>query len=166
MAQREYRAALALDAFYTPARINLADLLRNTGRESDGEALLREGLAADGADAGLHHALGLSLVRAHRLPEAIGHLQRASELAPTSARYAYVYAIAMDSAGRRPAAIERLRANAVAHPADRDTLLALVDLLRESGNRPAALRYARDLSELLPGDPTVATLIESLQPGP
>ena len=165
-AEREYRAALALDVFYTPARINLADLLRNTGRESDAEALLREGLAADGGDAGLHHALGLSLVRAHRLPEAIGHLQRASELAPSSARYAYVYAIAMDSAGRRPAAIERLRANAAAHPADRDTLLALVDLLRESGNRPAALRYARDLGELLPGDPTAATLIESLQPGP
>ena len=56
--------------------------------------------------------------------------------------------------------------NAAAHPADRDTLLALVDLLRESGNRPAALRYARDLGELLPGDPTAATLIESLQPGP
>lgn len=165
-AEREYRASLAVDAFYTPARINLADLLRSTGRESEAEALLREGLRADGADAALHHALGLSLVRAHRLPEATVQLERASELAPESARYAYVHAIALDSAGRRPAAIARLRANAAAHPADRDTLLALVDLLRETGDRPAALHYARDLAALLPGDPAVAALIDSLREGP
>jgi tetratricopeptide (TPR) repeat protein len=165
-AEREYRAALALDAFYTPARINLADLLRTAGRESEAETLLREGLKADRADAALHHALGLSLVRAHRLPEAIVHLQRASELAPGSARYAYVHAIALDSSGQRPAAIARLRATATAHPADRDTLLALVDLLREAGNRPAALRYAENLAVLLPGDPTVAALVDSLREGP
>jgi tetratricopeptide (TPR) repeat protein len=162
-AEAEYRAAIRLDPAYGPARVNLADLYRALGREPDGEKVLRDGLAASPADAALHYALGLALVRAKRLPAATAALRRAAELAPASARYTYVYAIALNSAGQRAAALRLLRDNERRHPADRDTLLALVNLLSEQGDHRGALGYANELAELLPGDPSVAALLESLQ---
>ncbi len=96
-AEASYRAALRLDPGYLPAVVNLADLFREQGREADGEALLRQALRAAPDDASLHHALGLLLVRTHRLAEALPELARAVELAPGERRYAYVFEAAIQS---------------------------------------------------------------------
>jgi predicted CXXCH cytochrome family protein len=93
-AEAEIRAALALDALFVPAWVNLADLMRMHGREADAESALREGLARAPSDATLHHALGLSLVRQKKNDEALRELKRATELDPGNARFAYVYGIA------------------------------------------------------------------------
>jgi len=77
-----------------PAWANLADLMRMQGREADAEAALRDGIARAPADATLHHALGLSLVRQKKNDEALRELKRATELAPGNARFAYVYGVA------------------------------------------------------------------------
>ncbi len=150
-AERELRAALALDPSFTPARVNLADLYRATGRDDAGEQELRAGLAAYPRDAALHHALGLRLVRAGEPAAALESLRRAAELAPDSPRYAYVHAIALNSAGRTREALDVLRASQRRHPADPDTLAALVDLLGREGAE--ADRYARVLSALFPAPP-------------
>ena len=163
-AEAEYRTAIRLDPTFTPAWVNLADLYRALGRESDAQRVLHDGLAALPADAALHHALGLTLVRAKRLPEATTELRRAAQLAPGSARYTYVYAVALNSAGQRAEAMRLLRENERRHPADRDTLIALVDLLRGQGDRRGALAYANGLAELMPDDPSAAALIQSLKP--
>jgi Flp pilus assembly protein TadD len=63
-AEGEYKAALRLSRQYTPAAINLADLYRHQGREADGESVLRAAADAVPQDAGVHHALGLALIRA------------------------------------------------------------------------------------------------------
>ena len=81
---------------YGPAAANLADLYRQLGRDADAESVLRKALEASPRDAGLHHALGLTLVRLKRQDEAIAELARAAELEPDRARYAYVYAIGLD----------------------------------------------------------------------
>jgi predicted Zn-dependent protease len=57
-AKIEYKAALRLSPQFTPAAINLADLYRQLGRETDGEAVLRTAIAESPNDAGLHYALG------------------------------------------------------------------------------------------------------------
>ena len=82
---------------YAPAAINLADLYRSLGRDAEGEGVLRAALAASPRDAGLHHALGLTLTRLKRRDEALAALRRAAELAPEQPRYAYVYAVALHS---------------------------------------------------------------------
>jgi Flp pilus assembly protein TadD len=96
-AEAAYRGALRLDPAYAPAFVNLADLYREESREGDGEALLRQGLRAAPDDAGLHHSLGLLLIRTGRLGAALPELARAVELAPGEARYAYVYEAAIQS---------------------------------------------------------------------
>lgn len=99
-AERAYREALALDPDWVPAYANLSDLYRQTGRDAQGERLLLEGLARQPEAAALHHSLGLLKVRERNLPAALASLKKAMELAPEDTRFRYVYAVALDSAGR------------------------------------------------------------------
>jgi predicted CXXCH cytochrome family protein len=162
-AEIEYRAAIRLSAQYAPAAVNLADLYRSLGRESDGESVLRGALAASPGDAGLHHALGLSLVRLKRSDEALGELGRAAELAPELARYSYVYAVALHSAGRRGDAILALKETVARHPHDRDALSALIAFNRDAGDLVSALDYAERLARLTPTDANLSALIKALR---
>ncbi len=162
-AQAEYRAALRLSPQFVPAAINLADLYRGIGREAEAEAVLRTALDTSPRDAGLHHALGLSLVRQKRHDDALAALARAAELAPERARFAYVQAVALNSAGRTADAIAVLAASLTRHPEDRDTLLALVEFNRATGDVAAALGYAERLARIAPNDPEVARLISELR---
>jgi predicted CXXCH cytochrome family protein len=160
-AEAEYRAALRLSAQYVPAAVNLADLYRQLGRDGEGERVLREAIGASPRDAGLHHALGLVLTRLKRGEEAIVELGRAAELDPDRARYAYVHAVALHSAGRAGEAIAVLREAAMRHQHDRDILLALVSFLRDDA--AAALEYAERLLALAPEDRALADLVAKLR---
>jgi Flp pilus assembly protein TadD len=148
---------------YAPAYVNLADLYRQTGRDSDAERVLQRAIAVVPGDAGVRHALGLTLVRLKRLDEAIGELRQAASAAPAQARYGYVYGVALHSAGKTTEALNVLKDNAMRHPDDRDTLLALVSFSREAGDMSSALSYAQQLARIAPSDPSVAHLIDELQ---
>ncbi|MGB8044597.1 MAG: tetratricopeptide repeat protein [Pseudolabrys sp.] len=162
-AEAEFKAALQLSPQYTPAAINLADLYRATGRESEGLALLRTAVTASPQDAGLHHALGLALVRQKQNDEALDELRRATELAPNQVQYAYVYGVGLHSAGRVEDSIAVLKDNVGKHPADRDSLLALVAFNRDAGNLASALEYAQRLAQLAPDDRQISELVDSLK---
>lgn len=82
-----------------PPRLNRADVLRALGREEEAEATLREALARAPESADAHYALGLSLVRQKRMPEAVSELDRAAALAPGLSRYAMTLALALESVG-------------------------------------------------------------------
>jgi predicted CXXCH cytochrome family protein len=162
-AEIEYKAALRLSAQYVPAAINLADLYRQTGREAESESVLRTALMASPRDAGLHHALGLALVRLKRSDDALVELRHAAELEPERARYAYVYAVALHSTGHGHDAIAVLKQSLAQHPRDRETLLALVSFHRDGGDIGSALMYAEQLMSIAPEDADVGRLIEALR---
>jgi tetratricopeptide (TPR) repeat protein len=164
-AEEEYRAALALTPALAAATANLADLYRSQGRDAEAEAVLRRGLAAAPRDPGLHHALGLALVRMKRMPEALKELEKAATLPPERARYAYVYGVALESAGRLDGALEVLTTAHFRHPGNREILEALASFTQKAGNRPAAIGYARQLVELDPQDAGARKLLEGLTRG-
>src|SRR5262245_46405996 len=83
-AETEYKAALRLSPQFAPAAINLADLYRQLGRDDEGEGLLRAAIEASTRDAGLHHALGLTLTRLKRPDAALDELRRARSEEHTS----------------------------------------------------------------------------------
>jgi tetratricopeptide (TPR) repeat protein len=161
-AERAYRKAIERQPRFIPAYVNMAHLLSGMERETEAEGFLRRGLElnADGAD--LHHALGLSLVRQKKLEQATNALATAAELAPDNARYSYVYAVALQSSGKLAEAIKVLEAAHRRRPGDLDTLSALVTYNLESGNREAALVYARRLQQLVPDNPSVDRLVREL----
>jgi len=162
-AEAEYKAALRLSPHYTLAAINLADLYRQLGRDGEGESVLRAALATSPQDAGLHHAFGLALTRLKRREEALEELRRAVELDPERARYAYVYAVGLHSAGDIDAAMATLKASLARHPGDRDTLLALVSFSRDAGDFATALYYAEQLARVAPNDSSLTALIDNLR---
>jgi predicted CXXCH cytochrome family protein len=162
-AEAEYQAALRLSPAYAPAAANLADLYRELGRDGDAERVLRKALEASPQDAGLHHVLGLTLVRLKRPDQAIEELRQATELDPNSARYAFVYAVGLDSTGHRTEATKVLTENLARHSNDRDTLTALIGFSRDVGDDATALAYAERLSQIEPSDPSLAKLIDELR---
>ena len=160
-ATAEYQAARRLSAQYVPAYVNLSDLQRREGSEGQAEQTIREGLAVQPNDAGLHHALGMSLVRSGRHSQAILELQRAAELTP-SARFSHDYGVALHSAGRVSEAVRALETALARAPRDRDLLFALSTFHRDAGRTARALEYAVRLQTAHPDDPEAQALVRSL----
>ena len=147
-AESLYNDALARHPRFAPVYVNLADLYRQQGDETLTEQVLRTGLAnvTDGAD--LRHALGLLLVRKKRYDEALIELGRASRERPESARYAYVYGVALHSTGKVNDAVRTLEAAQRRHPTDRAILEALIGMHGENGNAEKARAYTGMLQAL------------------
>jgi tetratricopeptide (TPR) repeat protein len=105
----------------------------------------------------------LTLTRLTRNDAAIAELRRASEIEPERARYTFVYAVALHSAGQTQKAITVLEENLARHPSDRDTLMALISFHRGAGHIDSALKYAEQLALIIPEDNDLAKLIQDLQ---
>ena len=102
-------------------------------------------------------------MRLKRQDEAIESLARAVELERDRVRYAYVYAIALNSTGQRAKAMQVLEDSVERHPGDRDSLLALVNFSRADGEPAKALRYAEKLAKIEPDNQQLAALIQTLR---
>ena len=68
--------------------------------------------------------------------------------------------MALNSAGRTDEAIKTLEASHARHPADRDTLFALVTINRDVGRNAAALAWADRLATI---DPSAKALVDQLR---
>jgi predicted CXXCH cytochrome family protein len=162
-AEGEFRKALELDPDFVPAAVTLADLYRGLGRDAEAEPVLRATLARSPSAAPAHHALGLWLVRAGRHEEALAELKQGADLAPESAHFEYVYAVAVASAGDRPGAVKILRNLLNRHAYDREGLFTAASFERDLGHTEEAISYATRLAELEPGDPNVQRFLNELR---
>ena len=146
-AEEYYIKAINVEPLFPYSYINLADLYRMQGRENEGEETLLRALKQSPDMAEVHHALGLLYVRQKKIDKALLHLQKAAELNPGAARFAYVYAIALNSTGDTPGAFTVLQQALARHPYDRDLLTALVGINRDQGLLRRALVFADRLAE-------------------
>ena len=162
-AEAEYRTALRLDPKFVPAMANLADLDRERGMDKEGAELLRAAIAIEPNNAAIKHSLGLLLVRQRNYTEALPLFREAAALAPDNARYAYVYAVALNSSGSTAEAKALLERTHKQHPTDRDILATLITIERDSGEFAAALTHAQELAVLESGSPQIRALIEDLR---
>jgi predicted CXXCH cytochrome family protein len=163
LAEQEYLAAIKLAHREVPPRVGLADLYRILGREAEAERLLRETISIAPEAAAAHHALGLALIRQKHYGEAIESLKRASELEPAQHRYAYVYAVALQSARQEDEARQVLRRALAANPSNIDILAALLQDSFRSRNLQEALAFAERLRILRPDDTALAQFTEQLR---
>lgn len=164
-AEQAYRNALELQPQFIPAYVQLAQMLAGQGRQKEAMAIYQAGLAAvpDLDSAPLYHALGLSQVRQKEMESALASLARAAELDAMNQRYQYVYAVALQSAGELDQAIAVLERVLARSPGEVDILYALVTFNRDAERREAALEYAMKLQLLLPENPQIKQLMDSLQ---
>jgi Flp pilus assembly protein TadD len=140
-AEIAYRQAIARDGAFVPAYANLADLYRAMRRDRDGEAVLEQGLESVPDHPTLLHARGLLRVRLGRLDDALEDLGAAAEGAPEEPRYAYVLAVALNSAGEIDAAITAIDRGLTLHTEDSELLALGASILRDAGRASEARRY-------------------------
>jgi Flp pilus assembly protein TadD len=146
-AEAAYRTAILLQPQFAAAYVNLADLLRATGRDAEGEQLLRNALGTvpELGRPPIQHALGLQLVRSKRYGDALVWLRLAAEGAPGDARFAFVYGVALHDTGRAGEGRLVLEQAAARHRGDRQILSALVAFSRGAGDEAAARRWQAQL---------------------
>jgi len=157
-AHAQFTAAIRLDPEFVPAYVNAADVLRAQGRDQESADMLQQGLQRVPTSATLHHALGLARIRLGQPELAMTSLRRAVELDPATARYTYVFAVALHSTGQAGESIRLLQEAVRRWPYDRDLLMALTSFQLESGNRRDAQATARKLVAAYPADPQVRVL--------
>ncbi len=158
-AQAAYRRALKLEAGFAPAAVRLSELQRRAGDEAAARATLERALAAQPDEAALHHALGLARVREARVAEGVQELRKAAELAPDSARHAFVLAVALADGGDAQAAREVLDAALLRHPYDRDLLQTAALYTAQAGRIDAARVLAARLLAVDPEDAAARQLV-------
>ena len=90
-------------------------------------------------------------------------MRRAAELDRNNARYAYIYGVALHSAGRQQEAIAYLKDSLAAHPENRDIVMAIVSFSREAGDTATALQYAEQAVKIAPDDPAVRGMVDELR---
>jgi predicted CXXCH cytochrome family protein len=165
-AEMAYRQAIEIDGGFVPAYVNLAELYRGRGETVEERRLLVDAIQVAPDNAVAHFALGLLEVRQRRYEAALKSFERAVELDPETARYSYVYAVALESVDRRDDAIDVLEETAQRHPWDRDVLVALVDYLMAAEDHERARDYVEKLLAVDPGNPAALRLHERLSPTP
>jgi predicted CXXCH cytochrome family protein len=157
LAEKSYRRAINLDRFFIPAWLNMADFYREINRDNEVEALLKEALSVNSSDSvsaidrgNLQHALGLLLVREKRYIESLKPLEAAAKLAPSNWRHGYIFAIALDSLGKRKDAIGALESTVQANPGQLQPLTTIIDFLATDEEWKRARHYAKKLQTLDP----------------
>ena len=163
-AEAAYREAIALEPGFVPAYVNLAELLRQAGREDEALQLLRTGMLAAPGQAGLHEALALALVRRGDKPAALRLLQRATRFASASAHTYYLYALALHDSGRKPEARATLSAALRKHGGDRDLLLIQAAYQRQAGDTGGAELTLARLAAINPYDPALGQRFQETKP--
>lgn len=142
-----YRQAIERAPYYAPAYVNLADFMRANGNDEAGKVVLEGGVDKVDDPASLQHSLGLLLVRQQSLDQALGYLQQAAESSSATARYVYVYAVALHSNGDTRQAIDVLEQALPRFAGDPQLLSGLVSFHRELGDEKAAAHYQRLLQQ-------------------
>jgi Flp pilus assembly protein TadD len=86
-----------------------------------------------------------------------------AELGPDQARYFYVYAVALQSAGHRGEAMKVLKEALAKHPDNRAVLLALITFSRDAGDLTSAVDYAERLARITPDYRDIASFVQDLR---
>lgn len=147
-AEIEYRRALKQDPSFAPALVNLVEILRQSGRENEGLAMLKMAASKPNTDASIFHALGLAEIRAGQRKRAVQSLKKATRSAPDIPRFIYVYLVALNSTGQGEEAYKGVKKALRHHRFDRDILLFALGLARGRGDKMFAEQVTTRLRAL------------------
>ena len=156
-AEQAYKAALNIVPSFAPAMLNYADFLRRQGRVTDEKSVLEKALRRVSDSAAVQHSMGLFLIRKKDYQGALPFLKTAalSTSVDASPRFAYVYAVALDTLDQTPEAVNVLIDADARWPRQTESLVALVMYLEKTQQTDKVQPYLRVLNTLAPTSPQV-----------
>lgn len=147
---KNYIAAINMDPYFAASYVNLADIYKTGNFDDKGGELLRRGLLRMPDDADLNFAQALFLIRQKQQAPALVHLEKAVKFAPQNARYAYVYAVALNDLGQPQKATGVIRDALSQMPDDGNLNYMMMVITFRLEQYEAALKYAQKLNNLYP----------------
>ena len=90
----------------------------------------------------MHHALGLTLVRAGRLPDAMAELAAAANADDSQPQFVLAYALGLDAQGDAQAAVDVLEDSLTRFGDYPQLIAALINVYQRMGDEPAARALA------------------------
>lgn len=165
-AANEYRQAQLASASVPGSVLNLAEFESLSGNAEAASKLYRQMLALGDDFAPGRHAYGLWLVRNGQPEAALDHFRAAAEIEPDVPRFAYVYGIALNSAGLVEDGLAVLKRARSDFPEDYDIAWGLATMLRDNGDFNAARSLAREMLAQYPDDANFSALLRSLSATP
>lgn len=163
VAVEELKQALALEPWYLPASINLADMYRELDRNQEASETIEAALKISPNAPVLHYAYGLAQVRRGNTEAAISSLSKAAELAPDDPQFSYAYAVSLNSTQQQDRALQVLSDALKRRPYDRSMLLAATLFSRDKGDRDQTLKWLEQLLKWWPNDPQARQLAAELR---
>jgi predicted CXXCH cytochrome family protein len=142
-AENYLKEAIQKEPWFVPASVNLADLLRSQQRDIEGGAILEAALKQAKNQPDLNLSYGLWLVRQKQTGSALIHLETASRNSENPQHH-YIYAVALEQAGKRTEARAVLDQAATRLAWDREIQMARVEYAIQSGDTKSAQKYVQE----------------------
>jgi VWFA-related protein len=168
----QFRASLRLRPDFAPATVYLGAASAAMGRDQDAVGAWNTAMLDDARSPVLSLLMADALLRRGEVDSAVDLLKESAASWPAEERFRQRLGLAYLAGGRTAEAMPLLAAYADAHPADADTLFAIVRLLYEARSTPGAdrerfLRYARAyVSAAGPQQALVAQWIKAVEAAP
>ncbi|TYK66227.1 multiheme c-type cytochrome [Colwellia echini] len=109
LAEKKFKETIKIEPYFDAGYINLAGLYRSQQRPMLVQSVLTQGLKKAPLSGELNYEFGLHFVRQKELTKAISYFQKAVNLTPSNARYAYTLVLAMDGLGETKQALSKLK---------------------------------------------------------
>ncbi len=159
----DYMTALEREQGFTPASINMANLLNGLGRNPEAEQVLIDAIAQNSEEGELYYSLGLLQAEMNRLAAAAANLERAADLLPARPRVRYNYALALQRMDRRAEAEAQFLESYRVGPDDPSVVQALAIFYFQDARWDEALEWAERLVEMLPDEPGARLFLDEIR---
>jgi tetratricopeptide (TPR) repeat protein len=150
-AVENYQAAIKIDHLFYPAKVNLAMLYNQMGKNSEAEILLREVAASHPEMVEVHYSLGLLMAEEKKYAEAAHHLKQAAAGMPHRARVHYNLGLLLQYLKQDLEAEAALRKAQELEPDNLDYLYALADFYLKRHKFQQARGIAEEMVARHPG---------------
>ena len=153
-AEKFYRTAIKKDSLFFPAKSNLALLYYNQGKLKEAENLFLDLIRNHEEYTQGEYYLGLLYAEQKRYNEAADILEKATQRPPVNPRIYYNLGLIYQFLNEQKKAEISLHKAYSVSPDEFDIIYALVDYNIKNGNKRTALRYAEELDNKFPSNPS------------
>ncbi len=158
-----YKRAIEFDSLFYPAKSNLAMLYYNNGKLIEAENLFKDLIANHSEYTEGNYFLGLLYAEQNRFKEAAEQLEIANGKTENRSRIYYNLGLIYQQLNETSKAETYLLKGYSLFPNDFDIIYALVDFYVKRGNKTIALKYANEIKQKFPSNPTGQQLLEYIK---